>query len=85
MAEAVEITPRQIYQEDLAMTTVPTGDTDSVGVLGAPSPATLNKIPLTLLTQLISAANDAAAGVAGAAIGDAYYNTTTMRLRTRMT
>jgi hypothetical protein len=85
MAEAVEITPRQIYQEDLALTTVPTGDTDSVTVLGAPGPIALNKIPLTLLTQLVSAANDAAAGVAGVTVGDSYYNTATMRLRTRMT
>lgn len=84
MAGTVEITPRPIYLQDLAETAVPGTTDDSVEVLGA-GPMTLTRIPITLLTQLVSAANDAAAGVAGVLVGEVYVLSTTSKLRTRMT
>jgi hypothetical protein len=85
MADSVVVTPRQLYVEDMVITTVPTGDTDTVTVLGAAGSQALNKVPIKLLTQLVQAANDAGAAAGGVAIGDCYYSTTTTRLRTRMT
>lgn len=84
MAGIGEVTPGLIAVEDLAVTTVPAGDTFTANVLGAGS-QTLTKIPITLLTQLASAANDAAAAVAGVSVGVCYYNTTDQKLHTRMT
>lgn len=85
MPDAVVITPRQLYIEDLATTTVPTGDADTVTVLGAVGSQALNKIPITLLTQLVQAANDAGAAAGGVLLGESYYDTSRQRLRTRMT
>lgn len=84
MANAVSVTLRPIYVEDLAATTVPTGDTVSENVLDQ-GPTTLNKIPITLLTQLTQAANDAAAASAGVPVGKAYYDSTLRVLAVRMT
>lgn len=83
MADAVELTFRPIYMEDIASTKVPTGDNATVEVLGSGSQS-LQKVPLTLLTQLVSAADDSAAATGGVLVGEVYYNTTRTRLRTRM-
>ncbi len=83
MAGTLEITPRLVHLEDMAATTTPTGDTETIDVLGGGA-MSLTKIPITLLTQLVSAANDAAAGAGGVAVGEVYFLNTTSKLRTRM-
>jgi len=81
---AAVLTPRPIYLEDLAATAVPgTQTTDTV--LGVGSGQTVTKIPITLLTQLVAAASDAAAATAGVPVGGVYFLTTTSTLHTRMT
>ena|ERR1039457_5848350 len=70
------VTPRPIGIEDLAVTLTPSGDTFSATVLGVGPGQTLTKIPITLLTQLKSAANDTAAAAAGVNAGQVYMNTT---------
>lgn len=84
MPASVTVTPRLIALEDLATTVVPSGDTFTDTVLGSGT-QTLRKIPITLLSQLVGAANDAAAAGLGVGIGDCYYSTTRLRLVTRMT
>lgn len=81
---AIVLTPRLMYIEDLATTVVPgTQTTDTIFGLGPNTTVTL--IPITLLTQLKSAANDAAAATAGVLIGQCYYNTTDSSLHARLT
>jgi hypothetical protein len=48
-------------------------------------PIALNKVPILLLTQLKSAASDAAAASGGVSVGQCYYNSTDKSLHTRMT
>jgi hypothetical protein len=83
MANAVNVTLRPIYMEDLATTRVPVGDTTTENVLEQ-GPTTLTKIPLQLLTALAIAANDAAAAGMGVPIGQVYYNSSDLSLHTRM-
>lgn len=85
MAAAAVLIPRQIGLEELAVTLLPSGDTFTAEVLGFGPGYVLTKIPLILLTQLKSAANDAAAAAAGVAVGQCYYNTTDTSLHTRLT
>jgi hypothetical protein len=82
MADAVNITPRPLGMEDIA-STASLGQTFTANVLGV-GPTTLTMIPLGLITQLIQAANDEAAGVAGVPVGNIYLSTTYNALRTRM-
>jgi hypothetical protein len=80
---AALLTPRPIYMEDLAVGTIPGTQTTAV-ILGLGS-ATVTYIPLTLLTQLVVATNDAAAATAGVAVGSSYINSTLGNvLHTRM-
>jgi hypothetical protein len=65
------LTPRLIYKEDLAATTT-RGETASATVLGAGS-TTLNKVDAIFLSDLVSAANDAAAAALGVGVGALYY------------
>jgi hypothetical protein len=81
---AALLTSRKTAMEDLAVTLQPNGDTFVDEVAGVGPGQVLTKIPLTLLTQLVSAANDAAAGVAGVNVGEVYFLNTTNKLRTRM-
>lgn len=83
MSDALTLSVRPIYQEDLDPTTKPTGDTVTVNVLSVGA-VPLTRIPITLLTQLVSAASDAAAAAAGVAVGRVYVNTTDNTLATRM-
>lgn len=83
MPASVTVTPRKIAMEDLATTAVPAGDTFTDTVLGAGS-TTLTKVPITLLSQLVSAANDAAAAAGGVLVGECYYHSVRLRLVTRM-
>lgn len=76
--------PRLIAVEDLAASAAP-GQTFVDEVLGLGPGQVLTKIPITLLTQLKSAANDAAAAAAGVNVGQIYYNTTETALHARMT
>jgi len=76
------ITFRKIGVEDLELSATP-GDTFQAVVWGAGT-QTLTKIPLTLLTQLVAAANDSAAATAGVLVGQCYFNTTHSALWTRM-
>ncbi len=86
MPSDVTITARKIHLEDLEVTTNAAGATSSVNVLGAASnPVTLTKIALVQLTDFESAANDVGAAAAGVAVGEVYYNSTTAKLKARMT
>lgn len=84
MSAAAVITPRPIYVEDMSATNVP-GTTTTDTILGLGSGVTVTKVPITLLTQLVVAANDAAAATAGVPVGGIYVNSTTGNaLHTRM-
>lgn len=73
MSDAVQVTFRPIYQEDLA--TSPTSGKVSDTVLG---------VGTVSLTPWVSAATDAAAASAGVGLGYVYFNTTGNALKTRM-
>lgn len=80
---AAVLTPRLISLEDLNVTNVPgTQNTDTVLGLG---PATVTKVPITLLTQLVSATSDANAAAQGVPVGGIYFLSTTSTLHARMT
>lgn len=83
MSDALTLTVRPLYQEDFDPTTIPSGNTVTVNVLSVGA-VPLTRVPLTLLTQLFSAANDAAAAAGGVSVGQIYYNTTDTSLHTRM-
>lgn len=84
MPSAITLTPRLIYIEDLALTTDPAGETASVTVLGAAgNPQTLNKIDMVRMSQFTIANNDAAAAIAGVAVGKVYITSAGV-LQTRM-
>jgi hypothetical protein len=82
VADAVVITPRLIAVEDLAASNQP-GQTFTDNVLGV-GPSTLTMIPITLLTQLVVAASDAAAAAAGVGVGGIYILSPGMTLQTRL-
>lgn len=82
-AAAVVLTPRPVYLEDLAVSAAP-GQQTTDQILGL-GPSTVTLIPITLLTQLVAAANDAAAATGGVGVGVCYFNTTDSKLHTRMT
>ena len=76
------ITPRLIYKEDLALSTIP-GQTETVTVAGLGA-VPLTKIDAILLSSLVSAVSDGGAASAGVGLGDVYYCSATGKLRARM-
>lgn len=79
---SVTITPRQIFIEDLKLTTSPTQPTSNQFVEG------VGTVPLTLIDMIRYSAfgqyvNDAAATVAGLALGQIYFNTTLQALKSK--
>ena len=82
MPSSVTVTPRLIHKEDLATTTTP-NETQTVEVAGLGN-TLLHKIDALFLSDLVSAANDTAAGTAGVNVGEIYRLSTTGKLRTRM-
>ncbi len=84
MPSSVTVTPRKLFKEDLQLTTSPNASTSNQTVLGLGTVA-LNPIDAVLYSVFTQAANDAAAGTAGIAVGEIYYNTTSSKLKARMT
>lgn len=82
MPGAVTVKMRLAYMEDISSTDTP-GTTESVEVKNAGTVA-LTKVPLKLLTDLVVAADDAAAALAGVGVGYVYIVTATKKLKTRM-
>lgn len=84
MAASAEVTFRKLGIEDLEVTANPAAATVDMEVFGVGT-APITPIPITLLTQLVSAVNDAAAATAGVALGTVYYSTTVGGLVARRT
>lgn len=80
---SVTLTPRLIYKEDLATSSV-RGASEDVSVLGAGT-TTLNKVDAIFLSDLTAALDDAAARDAGVGLGELYYNTATGKPKARLT
>lgn len=80
---AGEITPRKIYIQDLALTTDPDGETETVPVMGLGN-TEVNKIDMLRFSQFGQYADDGAAAGGGVEVGQLYYNTTNSKLHVRM-
>jgi hypothetical protein len=74
MSVSANLSFRFIYQEDLATSATPNTVNDTVMGVGT-----------VALTPFCSAASDAAAAAAGVNLGEIYMNTSTNRLKARLT
>lgn len=83
MPQAVTITPRKIFLEDIDLTTTKSATTTAY-ILGLGT-TTVHPCDFISLSNLTSAASDGAAAGLGVAVGYQYYNTGTGLPKTRMT
>lgn len=83
MPSSVTITPRKLFKEDLQLTTSPSAAASNQTVLGLGTVA-LSPIDAVLYSAFSQALNDSAAASQGVAVGEIYYNTTTSKLKARM-
>lgn len=85
MPSSVNVVPRKLFKEDLQLTTSPSAATSNQNVLGVVGVVPLNPIDAVLYSAFTQAANDTAAQTAGVGLGEIYYNTTSSKLKARLT